>query len=154
QLLLKCLDKKQYKYLLVIRDVYRQQLEMFQEKKHSITNRIVNIHQPHIRPMVRGKQGKNVEFGAKLNASLQNGYARIDQLDFEAFNEGVCMVEQIENYKKRLSSIYNSICIFYDKNQVKSYKKSIQTKLAFNRKARKENAQSPQKIRHFKILKS
>ncbi|MDP3359204.1 MAG: transposase, partial [Lutibacter sp.] len=57
-------------------------------------------HQPHIRPMVRGKQGKNVEFGAKLNASLQNGYTRIDQLDFEAFNEGVCMVEQIENYKK------------------------------------------------------
>lgn len=100
QLLLKCLDKKQYKYLLVIRDLYRQQLEMFQEKKHSIPNRIVNIHQPHIRPMVRGKQGKNVEFGAKLNASLQNGYARIDQLDFEAFNEGVWMVEQLENYKK------------------------------------------------------
>lgn len=100
QLLLKCLDKKQYKYLLVIRDLYRQQLEMFQEKKHSIPNRIVNIHQPHIRPMVRGKQGKNVEFGAKLNASLQNGYTRIDQLDFEAFNEGVWMVEQLENYKK------------------------------------------------------
>jgi len=100
QLLLQCLDKKQYKYLLVIRDLYSQQLEMFQEKKHSIPNRIVNIHQPHIRPMVRGKQGKNVEFGAKLNASLQNGYARIDQLDFEAFNEGVCLVEQLENYKK------------------------------------------------------
>lgn len=100
QLLLQCLDKKQYKYLLVIKDLYRQQHEMFQEKKHTIPNRIVSIHQPHIRPMVRGKQGKNVEFGAKLNASLQNGYARIDQLDFEAFNEGVCMVEQIENYKK------------------------------------------------------
>lgn len=100
QLLLQCLDKKQYKYLLVIKDLYRQQHEMFQEKKHTIPNRIVNIHQPHIRPMVRGKQGKNVEFGAKLNASLQNGYTRIDQLDFEAFNEGVCMVEQIKNYKK------------------------------------------------------
>ena len=100
QLLLQCLDKKQYKYLLVIRDLYSQQLEMFQEKKHSIPNRIVNIHQPHIRPMVRGKQGKNVEFGAKINASLQNGYTRIDQLDFEAFNEGVCLVEQLENYKK------------------------------------------------------
>lgn len=73
---------------------------MFQEKKHTVSNRIVNIHQPHIRPMVRVKQGKNVEFGAKLNASLQNGYTRIDQLDFEVFNEGVCLVEQIENYKK------------------------------------------------------
>lgn len=100
QSLLQCLDKKQYKYLLVIKDLYRQQLEMFQEKKHTVSNRIVNIHQPHIRPMVRGKQGKNVEFDAKLNVSLQNGYSRIDQLDFEAFNEGVCLVEQLENYKK------------------------------------------------------
>lgn len=100
QSLLRCLDKKQYKYLLVIKDLYRQQLEMFQEKKHTIPNRIVSTHQPHIRPMVRGKQGKNVEFGAKLNASLQNGYTRIDQLDFEAFNKGVCIVEQIKNYKK------------------------------------------------------
>lgn len=99
-LLLNTLDKKQYKYLLVIKELYRQQLEMFQEKKHTVSNRIVSIHQPHIRPMVRGKQGKNVEFGLKINVSLQDGYARIDQLNFEAFNEGCCMTEQIENYKK------------------------------------------------------
>ncbi len=94
------LDKKQYKYLLVIKELYRQQLEMFVEKKNSVQNRIVSIHQPHVRPMVRGKQGKNVEFGAKINVSLQNGYARIDQVDFEALNEGVFLKEQVENYKK------------------------------------------------------
>lgn len=99
-MILRDLDSKNYKYLLVIKELYRQQLEMYQEKKHSIPNRIVSIHQPHIRPMVRGKQGKNVEFGAKINVSLQEGFARIDQLDFEAFNEGVCLVAQIENYKK------------------------------------------------------
>src|SRR5680860_1427749 len=95
------LDNKQYRYLLVIKELYKQQLEMFQEKKHSIPNRIVSIHQPHIRPMVRGKQGKNVEFGAKINVSLQQGYATIDQLNFEAFNEGIYLKEQVENYKKR-----------------------------------------------------
>jgi len=94
------LDKKQYKYLLVIKALYKQQLEMYQEKKHSVPNRIVSIHQPHVRPMVRGKQGKNVEFGAKVNASLQQGYATIDQLNFEAFNEGIYLQEQVENYKK------------------------------------------------------
>lgn len=93
------LDNKQYKYLLVIKELHKQQLEMYQEKKHSIPNRIVSIHQPHIRPMVRGKQGKNVEFGAKVNASLQQGYATIDQLNFEAFNEGIYLKEQVENYK-------------------------------------------------------
>lgn len=93
-------DKKQYKYLLVIKELHRQQLEMFQEKKHTVDNRIVSIHQPHIRPMVRGKQGKKVEFGAKINLSLQQGYARIDQFNYEAFNEGTCLIEQVENYKK------------------------------------------------------
>lgn len=94
------LSKKQYHYLLVIRELYRQQLEMYQEGKNSISNRIVSIHQPHIRPIVRGKQGRKVEFGAKVNVSLQEGYARVDQLNFEAFNEGIYLKEQVENYKK------------------------------------------------------
>ena len=99
-MILNTLNSNQYKYLLVIKELYRQQLEMYQERKHSIPNRIVSIYQPHIRPMVRGKQGKNVEFGAKINVSLQEGFARIDQLNFEAFNEGVCLVSQIERFKK------------------------------------------------------
>ena len=94
------LESKNYKYLLIIKELYRQQLEMFQQKKHSISNRIVSIHQPHIRPMVRGKLGTNVEFGAKINVSLQEGYTRIDQISFEAFNEGGCMIEQLERFKK------------------------------------------------------
>jgi hypothetical protein len=94
------LDNKMYKYLLVINELYRQQSQMFQQKTHSISNRIVSIHQPHIRPMVRGKSGTNVEFGAKINVSLQEGYTRIDQISFEAFNEGSCLIEQLERFKK------------------------------------------------------
>ena len=94
------LDKHQYRYLSIVSELYRQQLEMHQENKHSIAHRIVSIHQPHVRPIVRGKSGKNVEFGAKINVSLENGYARIDQFNFEAFNEGTCMMEQLENYNK------------------------------------------------------
>lgn len=94
------LDNKLYRYYLVIQELYRQQLEMYKEKKRTIENRIVSIHQPHIRPMVRGKQGKSVEFGAKINVSLQQGYTRIDQMSFEAFNEGKYLIEQVENYKK------------------------------------------------------
>jgi transposase, IS5 family len=94
------LDNRLYRDYLVIQELYRQQLEMYKENKRTIENRIVSIHQPHIRPMVRGKQGKSVEFGAKINVSLQQGYARIDQIDFEAFNEGNYLIEQVENYKK------------------------------------------------------
>lgn len=99
-LVLKELSRVQYKYLLVIQELYRQQREMFSERKHSISNRIVSIHQPHIRPIVRGKSGRNVEFGAKINISLQQGYSRINQLDFEAFNEGKFLKQQVEAFKE------------------------------------------------------
>lgn len=90
----------QYKYWFVIQNLYRQQQEMYDRKTKSIDNRIVSIHQPHIRPIVRGKKSHNVEFGPKINVSLDNGYARVDQFSFEAFNESVYLKDQVEAYKK------------------------------------------------------
>jgi len=60
-------DLKDYDYrcLLVAHEIYRQQLEMWQEKKHRIKDRIVRLSQPWVRPMVRGKASAKVEFGAK-----------------------------------------------------------------------------------------
>lgn len=67
------LDRHQHKYLFVIHTLYDQQLAMFKERIHSIDHRIVSIHQPHVRPIVRGKTNANVEFGAKIQVSLMNG---------------------------------------------------------------------------------
>jgi transposase, IS5 family len=67
------LTKSHYKMLLVVAEVYRQQLSMYEKKEHSIPDRIVSLKQPHIRPIVRGKAGKSVEFGAKQSASCRNG---------------------------------------------------------------------------------
>jgi hypothetical protein len=67
------LSKRQYKMLLVVTEVYRQQLWMWSNKKQSIPDRIVSLTQPHIRPIVRGKAGTPVELGAKLSASCYNG---------------------------------------------------------------------------------
>lgn len=94
------LDKAQYRYLLVIRKVYDQQLEMYTEQKHQVDHRIVSIHQPHIRPMVRGKEKHKVEFGPKINVSLQNGFARIHDIEFEAYNESTRLIAQVEAYRK------------------------------------------------------
>ncbi len=93
-------NKRQYKYFLVIRHLLSQQEEMFNNKTHSCEHRIVSIHQPHVRPIVRGKAKAKVEFGAKINVSLQNGFARIDRADWEAFNEGCDLQAQVERYKK------------------------------------------------------
>jgi len=94
------LTKKQREHLKVIKSILQQQEEMFKTGKHSIFNRIVNIHQPHVRPIVRGKVGSNVEFGAKIGVSLQKCYAKIDTLSWDAYNESTDLKKQVETYKK------------------------------------------------------
>ena len=95
------LNKKQHKYLLVINTLYDQQEEMFLESTHSIEHRIVSIHQPHVRLIVRGKTNANVEFGAKINVSLMNGFAFLDDLSWDAFNEGTRLLSSVKKYKER-----------------------------------------------------
>jgi len=84
---LESLTNRQYKMLLVVAEVYRQQLWLSENKKQSIDDRIVSLNQPHIRPIIRGKAGKPVEFGAKLSASCFNGYVFLDHISWDNFNE-------------------------------------------------------------------
>jgi len=95
------LNRHQYKYLLVIQTLCYQQQQMYQTNTHSIEHRIVSIHQPHVRPIVRGKTNAQVEFGAKINVSLMNGYAFLDELSWEAFNEGAYLLDSVKKYKSR-----------------------------------------------------
>jgi len=89
-------DRHQYKYFLVVQTLYSQQLQMYKDKVHSIEHRIVSIHQPHVRPIVRGKTNANVEFGAKIQVSLMDGFAFLEELSWEAFNEGTRLMQTID----------------------------------------------------------
>lgn len=64
------LTPKQAGRLAVIDKVYEQQKYMYENKVHSVPGRIVSISQPYIRPIVRGKAAAPVEFGAKMDISL------------------------------------------------------------------------------------
>ncbi len=64
---------------------------MYEQKTHSVENRIVSISQPHVRPIVRGKARANVEFGAKLAISVVNGFAYMEKLSWDNFNEGMTL---------------------------------------------------------------
>ncbi len=94
------LNKKQYKTLLVLTEVYRQQQWLFDNNKQSIEDRIVSLSQPHIRPIVRGKAGKRVEFGAKISASCFEGYVFLDRMSWDNFNESGDLKAQVEAYYK------------------------------------------------------
>lgn len=88
--------------LETIRDLQVQQRTMYEERTHRIADRIVSISQPHVRPMVRGKAGKKVEFGAKISIShLQEGYVSLERLSWDAYNESADLTGQIESYRER-----------------------------------------------------
>lgn len=103
------LSRKQYRDLLVIGEVYRQQEQMYESGSKRIEDRIVSISQPHVRPIVRGKAGRPVEFGAKVSVSLVDGYAFIERMSWNNFNESKDLVEQIEGYRKRFGYYPESV---------------------------------------------
>jgi len=107
--LLGYLSKRLYRLLLVSQEVYRQQFWMYHQKCHSISDRIVSLYQPHVRPIVRGKAKAPVEFGAKLSVSLIDGMSFVDTLSWDAFNESTDLVMQVESYKARFGCYPSSV---------------------------------------------
>jgi transposase, IS5 family len=96
---LQVLKARQHRMLLVVTEVNRQQLYMYENNENRIDDRIVSLTQPHIRPIVRGKAGTPVEFGAKLSASYWNGYIFLDRISWNNFNESGDLKMQVELFK-------------------------------------------------------
>jgi IS5 family transposase len=85
----------------IIQTVYLQQLKMFENRSHQVEDRIVSIHEPHVRPIVRGKARAKTEFGAKIHMSMVDGFAFLDTLSWDAFNEGSHMRDYVDGYRGR-----------------------------------------------------
>ena len=106
---LSTLSPRKYKMLLVVTEVYRQQLWMYENESNRIDDRIVSISQPHIRPIVRGKAGQSVEFGAKISVSCFEQYVFLDHLSWNNFNESGDFKTQVEAYKNFTGYYPNSV---------------------------------------------
>lgn len=110
----------------IVQELYRQQQQMYDERSHQIVDRIVSISQPYVRPIVRGKSGKTVEFGAKLSVSLVKGFAFLDHLSWDAFNESTDLICQVEQYRTRFG-FYPEVVItdkIYGTRENRNYLKS------------------------------
>lgn len=94
-------NSTQKRTIQAVIDMYHQQETMLRLGTHSCENRIVSIHQPHVRPIVRGKAKSKVEFGAKIGVSIVDGYSFIDHHSWEAYNEASDLSIHIEKYKER-----------------------------------------------------
>ena len=87
--------------LTAILKMYHQQEEMYRSKTHTCADRILSIFQPHVRAIVRGKAKARTEFGAKIGASIVEGYTFIDHHSWDAYNESQDLLLQIQLFKER-----------------------------------------------------
>ena len=96
------LTPKQQQQFQTIQNIYNQQHEMYTKRKHQVANRIVSFHQPWLRPIVRGKTGKKIEVGAKLDISVdENNFTRLEYVSFDAYNESTKIPEIVEAHYQR-----------------------------------------------------
>ena len=93
--------KDYQKRLSVIRKVLVQEKELFEG--HKVSDRIVSIDRHYVRPIVRGKEIKSVEFGAKVNNIQIDGISFIEHLSFKAFNEGIRLKDCIRMQQKLMN---------------------------------------------------
>lgn len=106
---LTALSHRQQRLLLVISEVYRQQQVMYETQTHRVDDRIVSITQPYVRPIVRGKAGVPVEFGAKLSVSCLQGCVFLDVLSWDNFNESTHLQAQVEAFRARFGHYPESV---------------------------------------------
>ncbi len=111
--------------LKTVKELYAQQKQMYDSKKKSIDNRIVSFHKPYIRPIVRGKDGKGTEFGAKVSVSHVDGYLFADHISFDNYHEGSKFVDSVELFEKRFRKkpVYVAMDQAYGSKENRNYLK-------------------------------
>jgi hypothetical protein len=130
------LPDRYYTNIKIIRKVLKQQQEMFKTGK-SVPERIVSISKSYIRPIVRGKEVKAVEFGAKVNMIQFDGINFIEHLSFNAFNEGTRLVKSIRYGRSLFGKITHiSADDIYATNANRKYSTEAHIVTNFKRKGR------------------
>lgn len=94
------LRSRHYNRLKTINTLREQQWQLHFGKQSTIPGRIVSLHKPYVRPIVRGKEVKAVEFGAKINMLQVDGINFIEHLSYDNFNEGARLQSTIHMHRR------------------------------------------------------
>lgn len=109
--------------LQTVIEIYAQQHQKaYGDNSEPIKDRIVSLSKPYIRPIVRGKEVKPVEFGAKVNKLLVDGIGFIEHISFDAFNECTRYKEGIYLQRKLFGKCtHQSADAIYATNENRKY---------------------------------
>lgn len=125
-----------HKRFSIIKKVLIQQQDRFLGKE--VKGLIVSIDKDYIRPIVRGKESKRVEFGAKVNSIQVDGINFIEHLSYEAFHEGIRLPQCINLHQSLLGKRITHVAAdaLYATNANRSYCRSRGIFTGFARKGK------------------
>lgn len=96
------LPQKYIECYLTIQKFYEQQKYMYDNRTHSVENRIVSISQPYPRPNGKENAGAPVRFGARYGVSVdEKGHARLEKVSVDPYNESGIFQDAMDRYKER-----------------------------------------------------
>jgi|TARA_B100000315_G_C14530907_1_gene566110 hypothetical protein len=145
--------EKYYTRKRVIRKVLSQQKQIFLTKK-SVPDRIVSIAKSYVRPIVRGKEVKSVEFGAKVNMIQFDGINFIEHLSFKPFNEGTRLINSVWYSRTLFGKITHlSADDIYATNANRTYCSNQKITTNFKRKGRAGKHEDHRQIMAMELRK-
>ena len=141
------------KRLSIIRKVLVQEKELFEGRK--VRDRIVSIDRHYVRPIVRGKETKSVEFGAKVNNIQIDGISFIEHLSFKAFNEGIRLKDCIRMQQKLMNVRVRCVAAdsIYANNANRKFCTKYGISTSFVRKGRAARDESLRKVLRSELSK-
>jgi hypothetical protein len=142
-----------YRQIKTITTVLSQQQEIFETGK-SVPDRIVSLSKSYIRPIVRGKEVKPVEFGAKVNMIQFGGINFIEHISFNAFHEGIRLKQSVRYARQLVGKLTHlSGDDIYATNANRTYCKKENITHGFKRKGRAGKHEDHRKILHSVLRK-
>lgn len=100
------LNARERSYLRTIKKVLEQQTFLLSHPPKDLKDRIVSLSKPYIRPIVRGKENKRVEFGMKVHMMQVDGICLFDKMDFNAFNESTRLKLSVVKHKSVFGNLH------------------------------------------------
>lgn len=95
--------KQAHAFLVTASNIVEQQKDIY--KRLPVKERIVSVHQPHLRPMVRGKYPVEVEFGPKILLNLKNNFLFLEHLSFNNISDSQLLDISLKGYQERFGSL-------------------------------------------------
>lgn len=96
-----------FEKLHIIKQIITQQEYLIKHKGSKLSDRILSLHKPYVRAIVRGKETKTVEFGAKVHMMQIDGINFIEHLSYNAFNETTRFKISILKHKQLFGKCYH-----------------------------------------------